>query len=282
MIEVRNKEDLCKCLRNELAPCNPFVSAKGLAGFLEYRINADRNLNFRHPDCLYEGYDDAFSRYYGESLTSKCFERIYSINPRANRKGEIGKGRSDTIFNCWSFLTILVNAVWKGEGKANAGNVYSLFSDGSLFEAFTNDERDDLAVAFDKLGDYHHSLANFMPAPMCLNYRKGNYKTCNDMPDLFYKLTSDNDDMNWIRSWIDRYKDEYGLQFFTEFNSGLSVGWTNNKGSLVLEDEDGRQSYIALVLSAVKCIENRASYLWKNKLNSHGFRINSFGEISTL
>ena len=51
---IENREDLLVCRRNELVPENPPVLKTGIEGLLEYRINKNK----RHPDCIYQRYDE--------------------------------------------------------------------------------------------------------------------------------------------------------------------------------------------------------------------------------
>ena len=108
---IMNQEELLRCRRNELVPENPQVLKRGIEGLLEYRINRNK----RHPDCIYQGYDEAEHKYFGKSKTADYFELLYGIDPF-----EIGG--SNTIFNCWSFLSRFIKGMsmehWTNEEYA--------------------------------------------------------------------------------------------------------------------------------------------------------------------
>ena len=59
---IENREDLLVCRRNELVPENPPVLKNGIEGLLEYRINKNK----RHPDCIYQRYDETEHKYIGK------------------------------------------------------------------------------------------------------------------------------------------------------------------------------------------------------------------------
>ena len=156
-------------MRNELVLEVP-KTEEGLIGLLEYRINAATGRNKRHPDSLYEGYDVKRKKYYGKSITAQYFGDIYGIDPFL-------EGSSDTIFNCWSYLSIFAR------GRLNRRYVNEKNMIDNLDMIFGEDEN--LRSLFDRLANYQHSMANLMPAPIGFNGSqshdgKGNYERDND------------------------------------------------------------------------------------------------------
>lgn len=243
-LKFENTEDFLKCGRNELVPENP-KTGFGVSGLLDYRINASKKINKRHPDSIYEGYDVKNRRYYGVSITAEYFRDIYKINP-------FEEGSSDTIFNCWSYL--------------------SMFARGRLKKRYVSEEdvRENLEYIFDgyeilytlfnKLADYQHSMANLMPAPVGFNGGpnhdgKGQYDRDNDMPDLYYKRAVY--DFPSMYSWINENMEIYALEFFKEYISGFYDGEANRAIKTEIEIEELKGS----IERAIKCIEARAENL---------------------
>lgn len=241
------KIDLLKCVRNELVPENPYTKSSGIKGLLEYRINS--NNNKRHPDSIYEGYDKKLKKYYGRSKTAECFEKIYNINP-------FDIGSSDTIFNCWSFLNRFVR------GKTGKDWVSEKEVLNNLDKIFNGYE--DVKKLLDKLADYHHSLANFMPAPYGFNGSashdgKGQHDRDNDMPDVYYKRAEK--EFPYMYKWINNNIDKYCLHFFKKYKSNLSDGIANSP--LDIKNNDDMEKYKESIRNAIRCIEERAKYLTK-------------------
>ena len=79
---ITNKDELLICRRNELVPENPQVQRTGIEGLLEYRLNENK----RHPDCIYERYDETEHKYTGKSKTAEFFEVFTNLGIR-NRVG---------------------------------------------------------------------------------------------------------------------------------------------------------------------------------------------------
>lgn len=244
MIEIETKDDLLKCLRNELVPENPQVSNNGVKGFLEYRSNN----NLRHPDSIYEGYDKIKAKYYGRSITAELFKKIYHIDP-------LKIGSSDTIFNCWSYLKWFLRGVAREE-KVDVK--YALNHINDLFKVYKS-----LSINLDKLADYHHCLANFMPAPIGFNGSnshdgKGNFERDNDMPDLYYKRAEF--EFPKIYSWINDNMGQYSLSFFKEYDSSLEDGFA--KKPLDVSDKTEMGKFERSIANAINCIEQRAEKLF--------------------
>ena len=236
---IMNQEELLRCRRNELVPENPQVLKRGIEGLLEYRINRNK----RHPDCIYQGYDEVEHKYFGKSKTADYFELLYGIDPF-----EIGG--SNTIFNCWSFLSRFIKGMsmehWTNEEYALA----------NLDEIFDGYER--IRRNLDKLADYHHSLANMMPAPVGFNVSslhdgKGNFLRDNDMPDIYYKRAEK--DFPQMYRWINDHMEDYSLQIFKEYESYCSDGHANEP---VSDDPVEWVSFEYSVDNAIACIEWRA------------------------
>ena len=241
---IEKKEDLLKCIRNELVPKNPEVKHTGVKGLLEYRLND----NFSHPDSIYEGYDKINRKYYGESNTADYFRMIYNIDP-------FKIGSSDTIFNCWSFLNRFLRGVTKKEW---VNEEYALNNLGELFANY-----DSIKNKLDQLANYHHSLANFMPAPFrfngCKFYDgKGNINRDNDMPDLYYKRAEL--DFHEMYEWINDKMDSFSLRFFKEYNSFLTDGNANKP--VEISNKIEMINFENSVTDAIKCIETRAKELF--------------------
>ncbi|MCX4379442.1 MAG: hypothetical protein OSJ61_25310 [Lachnospiraceae bacterium] len=248
MIIIETKDDLLKCLRNELVPKNPQVFNGGVKGILEYRINYRINDNLMHPDSIYEGYDKIKGKYYGKSITAECFEKIYHVEPL-----EIGS--SDTIFNCWSYLNMFLRGV---TGMEWVKERYALDNIDVIFKGY-----EALRINLDKLADYHHCLANFMPAPIDFNGSKshdgkGNFKRDNDMPDLYYKRAKS--EFPDIYSWINDKMEQFSLNFFKEYESFWEDGFAIKRIDVL--DKTEMEKFERSIVNAINCIEHRAEELF--------------------
>ena len=240
------KDDFLKCVRNELVPENPKTS-EGLVGLLEYRINASEGRNKRHPDSLYEGYDEKKGKYYGKSITSECFNEIYGIDPFL-------EGSSDTIFNCWSYISIFVRGRLN-KRYINEKNILENLN--TIFYGYEN-----VRFLLDKLANYQHSMANLMPAPIGFNGSKshdgkGNYKKDNDMPDIYYLRAKY--DFPEMYKWINDKMELYKLSFFRDYESGFSDGVAN----VSIRSDEEIELLIKSIINAIDCIEKRAGKLAK-------------------
>lgn len=245
-MKFESKEDFLVCLRNELVPENP-KTGFGVIGLLDYRINQSKKMNKRHPDSIYEGYDVKNGRYYGVSITAECFRDIYKINP-------FEEGSSDTIFNCWSYLSMFAR------GRLKKNYVSEVEVKEKLDYIFCGYE--ELKMLFDKLADYQHSMANLMLAPVGFNGSenhdgKGKYDRDNDMPDIYYKRAM-YDFLN-IYNWINRNMEKYALRFFEEYISGFDDGKANGVIKTEIEIAELKKS----IERAIMCIESRAEDLVK-------------------
>ena len=253
---IDKKEDLLRCIRNELVPENPKVKHTGIKGLLEYRLNN----NISHPDSIYKGYDKHKCKYYGESKTSDYFRAIYNIDP-------FKIGSSDTIFNCWSFISRFFNV----EVGHTVSEKDVLFELEKYFIAY-----DSIKLKLDKLADYHHCLSNFMPAPKGFNgysfidnrtnkkYEhdgKGNYYRDNDFPDIFYKRAENDDKLYQYYQWINKNMDSFCLNFFKEFKSYLSDCEANHP--VDVNNEKDLENFEKGLDNAIKCIEIRAEELFR-------------------
>lgn len=243
-MKFESKEDFLKCLRNELVPENP-KTAYGMNGLLEYRINADKKLNKRHPDSLFEGYDERNKGYYGKSITAECFKEIYKADP-------FEEGSSDTIFNCWSYLSMFARGRLKkrcvNEEEVKENLTY-------IFDGY-----EPLKSHFNILADYQHSMANLMPAPVdfngsCYHDGKGRYDRDNDMPDIYYKRAKY--DFPSMYTWINKNMEKYALRFFKEYISGFYDGEANIATKSPEEIAELEKS----IERAIICIEGRAEDL---------------------
>lgn len=236
---IMNKDDLLICRRNELVPENPPVFKNGIEGLLEYRINRNK----KQPDRIYRGYDEEEHKYLGKSKTADYFESLYGIDP-------FGIGSSDTIFNCWSFLGRFLKGMslkhWENEE-------YALEFIDEIFDGY---ER--IRKKLDKLADYHHCLANLMPAPIGFNATgshdgKGNPDRDNGMPDIYYKRAER--DFPGMYQWINENMERYSLQFFKEYESYCEDGHANEP---VSDDPVELVPFEHSVDNAIACIEWRA------------------------
>lgn len=247
-MKIVKKEDLLLCMRNELVPSNPRINEQGLEGFLKYRLLK----NHKHPDSIYEEYDTHQKRYVGESITAKYFRKIYKIDPFSD-----SFGRSDTIFNCWSFTSRFLRG-YSGGKRIKEERVLK-----NLDEYFLGYE--EIKSKLDTLANYHHCLANFMPAPRGYNGTsdkdgKGNFKKDNDFPDLFFKRAKDDQNLRMYYEWIQDNMDLLSLDFFYKFNSFL-----DNK-TLLHPLDFNKEDIIKFSKSldnAIECIEQRASQLFE-------------------
>jgi hypothetical protein len=237
------KEELLECKRDELVSENG-VTSRGIIGLLEYRMKVKK----RHPDSLFEGYEALNGGYYGKSKTSEYFETIYAIDP-------FKVGSSDTIFNCWSFLWRF--AVGKMGRKVEVMEIKTY-----LDYFFKNNN--ELLQLFNRLADYQHCLANFMPAPIGFNNSrtrdgKGCYYKDNDFPDLFYKRAKV--DLPYTYKWINENNIRYHLGFFTEFNSNIR----GERGNIPVDVKDKNEMirFQGGIINAINCIEKRAESLSK-------------------
>lgn len=242
MIQILTRDDLLKCVRNELVPEN-LTTCFGIEGLLQYRIMDKK----RHVDSIYEGYDKSNRKYYGKSMTAECFEIIYGSN-------SLNEGSSDTIFNCWSFL----NRFIRGKvGRRWVSEIEALNNLNSIFEGY-----EELKSLLDKLANYQHCLANFMPAPIGFNGSKthdgkGAFDRDNDMPDLYYQRALK--DFPKMFLWINQNLEQYCLDFFTEFNSNLIDRYANKPVNVDSNDEINQ--FEGSIKSAINCIEKRANSL---------------------
>ena len=243
------KDDLLLCRRNELVPDNPTVEEHGIAGLLKYRMNRNK----MHPDSIYQGYDEVTHKYYGTSKTAEYFKEIYGIDP-------LTIGSSDTIFNCWSFLKRFLSGVVEGE---NHMEEYVIQNIDTVFEGYPI-----IRTKLDRLADYHHSLANFMLAPIGFNGSpshdgKGNFFRDNDMPDVYYKRAEV--DFPEMYQWINNHMEEYSLQCFKEFESYL----VDKAANVVLDVTNDAEltKFEKSIDNAITCIEQRAENLWNNMEN---------------
>ena len=249
---ISNKDELLICRRNELVPENPQVQRTGIEGLLEYRIN-DNN---RHPDCIYERYDETEHKYCGWSKTAEYFEGLYGNDPL-----EIGS--SDTIFNCWSFLSRFIKGM---SGERKADERYALKNLDEIFDGY-----EDIRRKLDKLADYHHCLANLMPAPVGFNGSrshdgKGRFNRDNDMPDIYYKRAETV--FPDMYRWINDNTENYSLQIFSEFESYCEDGHANEP---VSDDPVELLPFEWSVDNAIACIEWRAMKVF-NKYNNRSIR----------
>ena len=105
----------------------------------------------------------------------------------------------------------------------------------------------------------HHSLANFMPAPVGFNGSKGrdgkgNLYRDNDMPDIYYKRAMK--DFPDKYAWINKHMDEYCLHFFKEYNSP----WADREANKPLTNDD-LEVFEKTLIDAIECIKKRAESL---------------------
>ncbi|MCR4674841.1 MAG: hypothetical protein K5675_07510 [Lachnospiraceae bacterium] len=250
------KDDLLLCKRNEFVPENPTVEERGIVGLLRYRTNKNK----MHPDSIYQGYDELTHKYFGKSKTAEYFEELYGVNPF-----EIGS--SDTIFNCWSFLKRFLLGVVEGKSITEENVIQNI---DAVFEGYSS-----IRTKLDRLADYHHSLANFMPAPVGFNGNrshdgKGNYFRDNDMPDVYYKRAEA--DFPEMYQWINDYVEEYSLQFFNEFESYLIDGKANL--ALDVTNDEELVLFEKSIDNAIACIEQRADNLWKHMMKQNNTKGN--------
>ncbi len=244
---IGDRDELLICRRNELVPENPPVLKNGIEGLLEYRINRNK----RHPDCIYQGYDEAEHKYFGKSKTAGYFELLYGIDAF-----EIGS--SDTIFNCWSFLSRFI----KGMSRERCTHEeYVLANLDEIFDGYEG-----IRHKLDKLADYHHCLANLMPAPAGFNGSrsndgKGNFFRDNDMPDIYYKRAEK--DFPKMYHWINENMKDLSLQVFREYESYTQDGYANEP---VTDDPVELLPFVWSVDNAIACIEWRSMKIF-NRLN---------------
>ncbi len=242
-LPVGNKDDLLICRRNELVPENPDVQKTGIEGLLEYCLNK----NIRHPDCIYKRYDEEEHKYVGKSKTAEYFTKLYGIDPSET-------GSSNTIFNCGAFL----KRFFEGMSYEHRSDMAHALHD--LEYLFDGNER--LRKKLDKLADYHHCLANLMPAPVGFNASsaydgKGRCDRDNDMPDIYYKRAKK--DFPDMYLWINENMDRYSLQFFTEYESYCEDGHAQEP---VSDDPVELIPFEWSVDNAIACIEWRAMKLF--------------------
>ena len=245
---IRNKDELLICRRNELVPENPRVQRNGIEGLLEYRLNDNR----RHPNCIYQRYDETEHKCCGKSRTAEYFETLYGIDPF-----EIGS--SDTIFNCWSFLSRFIRGMSR---ECRADEEYVLENLDEIF-----DEYEDIRRKLDKLADYHHCLANLMPAPVGFNGTrthdgKGNYTRDNDMPDIYYKRSEK--DFPQMYQWINENMEAFSLQIFREYESYCEDVHSNIP---VTDDPVELLPFEWSIDNAIACIEWRAMKVFNKTHN---------------
>lgn len=245
------------CRRNELCPTNSPIKASGVEGLLEYEALPDSK---HHPDCLYEGYrkDEG---YYGESQTRGYFDLIYGKNAKIER--------SDTVFNAWaSYLKRLIcgideNCLKEPYDVSEVMTVLSVWSS-------KNEENKVIISLINTLSDYHHSLANFMPAPVgfngtCWYDGKGRFDQDNDLPDLYYHRSAT--DFPKKRMWLDTHSEAYGLSFFRSFKSGYDLATASRP--IDVGSAQDLETLKTSVRNAILCIEKRAKFLYKKMLEEN-------------
>lgn len=264
-LRIEKKEDLLRCVRNELVPGNKKVLNYGLKGLLEYRINAGTDENHVHPDSLYAGWNRK-DGYYGRSVTAACFERIYRRNP-------FQEGSSDTIFNCWSYAGRFLRGIrrkkqieLKIDEKEVCLEEYAFAHLEEMFEGY-----DATREKLDRLAEYHHSLANLMPAPCGFNGSfghdgKGNFLRDNDMPDVYYRRAKQ--DFPQMYRWIQENMDSLCLQFFQEYESYLKD--KEAKRPVSVDNKEEVQQFEKSVENAILCIEERGERLFRKMSASEG------------
>lgn len=254
-MKFNTKEDLLKCVRNELVPMNPNVEETGIKGLLEYRMNYRNKLNISHPDSIYIMWDKKLGKYVGKSKLSEIYTKLYDINPFDMDE----YGSSDTIFNAWSFIKNY--AISKSDGKYQYENEI-IRNYNKIFK-----KTDEVTKLLNKLSDYHHSIANFMPAPVGFNLSKylrdgkGNYDEDNDMPDLFYERSEKFHYLKKKHIWIDEHMNKLNLECFREFESHKEVGFASLPFDY--DDEDELEEFKESIRNAIECIEKRALNLSK-------------------
>ena len=133
---------------------------------------------------------------------------------------------------------------------------YALENLDEIFDGY-----EDVRRKLDKLSDYHHSLANLMPAPVGFNGSKshdgkGRYNRDNDMPDIYYKRSEK--DFSQIYQWINENMERYSLQVFREFESYCEDGHANEP---VTDDPVELLPFERSVDNAIVCIEYRSMKL---------------------
>lgn len=240
MEKLETKEDFLKCRRKELLSIiytkrNIQEFKPGIEGLIEYRKH-----NYKiHPDSIEK-------ERYG---TLKYFKMIYGDS-------EIFES-SDTIFNCWVFFRMFLN----GKEKFKKYNYDEILE--NLTIIFEGNE--DIKESLDKLANYHHSIANFMPAPKCFNgfnkHQKGGCYSDNDMPNLYYNKLKQNENTNCkckcMKEWIDKNVEKYKLHFFYEYKNELKTNKLN------FNNKEEINNFKNSIENAIKCIENRAEKLFE-------------------
>lgn len=253
---LKTKDDFLRCVRNELVSLNPKVKNLGIKGYLEYSSIP----NVIHPDSIFLYYDKDLERYVGKSMLLKIYRDLYQIDPFEGAVGnELRYNSSDTIFNTWSFI--------KRYAKAKTNNKYASRKD--VYEHYDEifDENDEVVKLLNKLSDYYHSIANFMPAFEGLNGIKlnsgvkGCYSEDNDMPDLYYKKIKNDLRFENRVKWINVNMDKLCLQFFVDYNSTFKLGDTSE--IFDINDEEQLNNFKENIEKAIKCIEERAERLLK-------------------
>ena len=166
-----------------------------------------------------------------------------------------GNLRADTLMSAWTPIKWVADFVNSESGikfyKRN--EEYALANLDEIFDGYEGIRRN-----LDKLADYHHSLANMMPAPVGLNGSrshdgKGNFLRDNDMPDIYYKRAEK--DFPQMYRWINDHMEDYSLQIFKEYESYCSDGHAN---APVSDDPVELVPFEHSVDNAIACIEWRA------------------------
>lgn len=253
-MEFKTKKDLLKCVRNELVSMNPNVEETGIKGLLEYRMNYRNKLNISYPDSIYIMWNKKLGKYVGKSKLSEIYAKLYDINPFDMDE----YGSSDIIFNAWSFIRNY--SISKSNGKCKSEkDIMSNYD--KIF-----DEDDEITKLLNMLSDYHHSIANFMPAPVgyngCKNYDgKGNFYEDNDMPDLYYQRSKNFHYLEKKHKWIDEHMEKLSLEFFKEFESYKEVGFASSRFDY--NNPEKLNKFKKSVENVIECIEKRASKIFE-------------------
>lgn len=146
--------------------------------------------------------------------------------------------------------------------ECRADEEYALENLDEIFDGY-----EDIRRKLDKLADYHHCLANLMPAPVGFNGTrthdgKGNYTRDNDMPDIYYKRSEK--DFPQMYQWINENMEAFSLQIFREYESYCEDGHSNIP---VTDDPVELLPFEWSIDNAIACIEWRAMKVFNKTHN---------------
>lgn len=253
MLQIKNKDNLLICRRNELCEGKNPPTGTGVRGYLDFTDLPDH----WHPDCIYEGWDSARG-YYGRSKTAGYYEEIYGI-------GILEEGSSDLILSPRAHIKRLCVSIEDGLWKRSAPQIMA------ALDAWEHSAKVTILDRLNRWCDLAHSLANMSPAPYGFNgYRRHDGKgSCIDsgdldFPDLFIKRATS--DLPVMHQWIMSNMDKLCLSpMYRTFDSGYK-SVAEARRPIDFSNPDDVAKFITSIEAAISAIEQRGNLLYSKQL----------------